>query len=277
MSRLVSGLLLAACNRPTPEPVETTSCATCHAAIENEWSSSFHRVSFTDGTYQETLALEEPKRHAFCNGCHAPARDRTAGADCVSCHGASPHEKEKKTAAVDTCKNCHEFSFEGRAELVQKTLSEHAASDFANVACTACHMPPRDGRATSTRPGRPTSRMRCASRSVSIRVDAVHAFPTGDMFRGARRRVRGACGRRDVGDAERIFGRTWAGRVDGARTEASDTRIRGAWSEEISLDPSGPIARVRWSIVYERIVAMRPPHINLASTDVLASGDLAWN
>lgn len=114
---------------------------------------------------------------------------------------------------------------------------------------------------------------------VSIRVDAGHDFPTGDMFRRARlvvfaERADGAI----VADAERIFGRTWTSRADGARTEAGDTRIRGSWSEEIPFaDASAPIARVRWSVVYERAVSVRPPHINLASSDVLASGDLAWN
>jgi hypothetical protein len=98
------------------------------------------------------------------------------------------------------------------------------------------------------------------------------------MFRRARlvvfaERADGAI----VGDAERVFGRTWTSRVDGARTEAGDTRIRGSWSEEIPLPTAEPIARVRWSILYERVVSVRPPHINIASSEVLATGDIAWN
>lgn len=232
--------------------------------------------------------MEEPKEHAFCNDCHAPARDRTVGVDCGSCHGSSPHDK--KIAAANTCKNCHEFTFPERPELVQKTVSEHAASDFAGVACTECHMPSQDGHrdhrfVAGHSPERlsralkvDVTRAKGNAVSVTIRVDAGHAFPTGDMFRRARlvvfaERADGAI----VADAERIFGRTWTARVDGLRTEATDTRIRGSYREEITLEPSAPIARVRWSIVYERVVAMRPPHINLASSDVLASGDLAWN
>lgn len=248
-----------------------------------EWASSFHRASFTNPTYQESLALEEPKEHAFCNGCHAPARDRTAGVDCKTCH-------EAKVAARDTCRTCHEFSFPARDELVQKTFTEHAQSDFAGVACIDCHMPRRDGhRDHRFVGGHSPERLARAlhvdverttgnALRVSIRVDTGHFFPTGDMFRRARlvvfaERADGAI----IGDAERIFGRTWTSRTDGLRTEASDTRIRGSWTEEIALEASAPIARIRWSVVYERIVSVRPPHINLASSDVLASGDLAWN
>lgn len=251
--------------------------------VTREWASSLHRTSFSDATYQESLALEDPKEHAFCNNCHAPGKQASAGVDCASCH-------EAKVAARDTCKNCHEFAFAGRPELVQKTVSEHAASDFASVACIDCHMPARNGHRdhrflAGHSPERVARAVHVDVRQtgaravrISIAVDAGHAFPTGDMFRRARLVVFGE--REDgaiVADAERIFGRTWTANQDGARTEATDTRIRGAWSEEITLDPSAPIARVRWSVIYERAVSVRPPHINLASSDVLASGDLAWN
>jgi hypothetical protein len=275
--RVFVAVVLASCAQRAHAPRGEDS------PIAAEWASSFHRASFTNPTYQESLALEEPKEHAFCNGCHAPAQDRSAGVDCATCHRAS-------VAARDTCKTCHEFSFPGRDELVQKTFTEHGTSDFAGTACIDCHMPARDGhRDHRFLGGHSPARIaralhveveRAAANAVkvSIRVDAGHFFPTGDMFRRARLVVFGE--RADgaiVADAERVFGRTWAGRIDGGRTETSDTRIRGSWSEEITLDPSAPIDRVRWSIVYERIVAMRPPHINLASSDVLASGDLAWN
>jgi len=275
LAALLLLVLLASCGR-AQQPARDSE-------IAQEWASSFHRTSFSDATYQESLALEDPKEHAFCNNCHAPARDRMAGVDCASCHQA-------KVAARDTCQTCHEFAFPGRPELVQKTVSEHGASDFAGVACIDCHMPKRDGhRDHRFLAGHSPERIaravhvevtQTAARTVrvSIAVDAGHAFPTGDMFRRARLVVFGE--REDgaiVADAERIFGRTWAGTIDGARTEATDTRIRGAWSEEIALDSSAPIARVRWSLIYERAVSVRPPHINLASSDVLASGDLGWN
>jgi len=287
--------LAAGCGRGTPSspPSENVkpashSCDTCHAEIAGEWKDSFHRVSFTDRTFQASLALEEPEEHAFCIGCHAPAGDRTAGVDCASCHGADPHAK--KLAAVDTCRNCHEFRFAARAELVQKTVSEHTASDFAGVSCTACHMPSRGGhRDHRFLAGHAPERLagavhveatRASARAlhVSVRVDAGHAFPTGDMFRRARLAVFAEDTEGHiVASAERTFGRTWTALPDGARTEATDTRIRGAWAEDVALDePSAPVARVRWSLHYERVVSMRPPHISLASSDILAEGEVAW-
>lgn len=128
MSRLALAVLAAAiaaaCAERAPnvraaaaEP--SAACATCHAAIADEWRASFHRASFTDATYQASLALEERKEHAFCNGCHAPVADRSAGVDCVACHGTAAHEDKRPVA----CARCHEFAFDGRPELVQKTVS----------------------------------------------------------------------------------------------------------------------------------------------------------
>lgn len=120
------------------------------------------------------------------------------------------------------------------------------------------------------------------STRVSIRVDAGHAFPTGDMFRRARLQVFAEDARGTIiGDAERIFGRTWGGETTGPhagrRKETSDTRIRGAHEETIAFDATpGTIARVRWSLVYERVIAMRGPHVELASSDVIAEGAASW-
>ena len=117
---------------------------------------------------------------------------------------------------------------------------------------------------------------------VSIRVDAGHAFPTGDMFRRARL-VMFAEGARGeiVADAERAFGRTWGGvqrgEHAGARQQVGDSRIRGSWTDIVELEaPSAPIVRVRWSLLYERVVAVRGPHASLASSDTIAEGELAW-
>lgn len=103
------------------------------------------------------------------------------------------------------------------------------------------------------------------------------------MFRRARLVVfaEGARGQ-IVANAERTFGRTWGGVVAGehagARTQLSDTRIRGSWEEDVELEaPSAPITHVRWSIVYERVVAIRGAHVTLASSDVVAEGELDWN
>lgn len=304
-SALVVATTSAACTRPRPAPVasapavapssssSSATCASCHAAIADEWRASFHRTAFTDSTFQRSLSLEEPKEHGFCLRCHAPT-ERTAGVDCSSCH-AAPHTSNR-AAGASTCATCHEFAFDdGRADLVQKTVSEHASSPWADVSCSECHMPVRDGHKDHrfVAGHAPTemianavhvSLARASSTSMhfTVRVDAGHAFPTGDMFRRARLQVfaedaKGAI----VGDAERIFGRTWGSETTGPhaghRKETSDTRIRGTWNETLSFDTKpGTITRVRWSLVYERVIAMRGPHVELASSDVIAEGDAAW-
>ncbi len=276
-----------------------TGCEGCHAAIATEWQASFHRTAFVDETFQASLAMEEPKDHAFCNHCHDPATARAgvgAGVDCISCHGTSAHLIQNKKAGSGSCATCHEFTFDdGRPELVQKTMSEHAESSFAAVACTDCHMgesgghkdhrflsghaPERIGRALRVNLSRST---KTSSVHVAIQADTGHAFPTGDMFRRARLVVfaEGANGQ-IVANAERIFGRTWGGvrggEHAGARTQRSDTRIRGSWQEDVELEaPSAPITRVRWSLVYERVLAVRGEHVMLASSDTVAEGGVDW-
>ena len=323
---LVAGTLLAATAAVAPAcgeravvaPADATAtgsrsgptaaaCEGCHAAIAEEWRSSFHRTAFSDATFQESLALEEPREHAFCTRCHAPAatarRDGTAaGVDCVACH-AEVHAGARASAGAGTrgCAGCHEFAFDdGRADLVQQTVSEHDASIYASVGCAECHMPAASGhkdhrfvsghapaqlaRAVHVEVSRDGD-LRAGKTDgvrVTIRVDAGHAFPTGDMFRRARLVVFGEGAQGEiVADAERTFGRTWgsvrSGEHAGRREQRSDTRIRGTWSELVELEaPSAPIVRVRWMLVYERVVAMQGPHVSLASSDEIAAGALAW-
>jgi hypothetical protein len=290
-------------------------CETCHVAIAAEWRASFHRTAFSDATFQASLALEEPKEHAFCTRCHAPAAaipargGLEAGVDCVACHanahahanagaGAGAGTNANAHANANACAACHEFTFDdGRPDLVQETVSEHAASIYAGVRCAECHMPNRDGhkdhrfvsghapaqlaRAVHVEVTRENGRGAAALRVV-LRIDAGHAFPTGDMFRRARLVVFAEGARGEiVADAERTFGRTWGGirtgEHAGARVQETDTRIRGSWEELIELEaPSAPIVRVRWSLIYERVVAMRGPHASIASSDTIAEGELRW-
>jgi hypothetical protein len=280
-----------ATNRATAD--DRRDCAACHAEIVAEHQSSYHRAAFTDATFQASLALEAPEDRAFCVDCHAPQPDRAAGVGCASCHGPAPHDA-KVAKRPASCAPCHEFTFDGRPELVQKTLSEHAASDFAAVACAECHMPARGGHkdhrfvaghspstwrsAVHVDVARARRAGAEAAVRVTLRVDAGHAFPTGDMFRRARLMIFAeAADGHIVASAERAFGRTWTSLPGGARTQASDTRLRGAWSEELDLgEPTGPIARVRWSLVFDRVLAMRPRHVALASSDVVTEGELPW-
>ena len=249
------------------------ACEGCHAAIASEWRASFHRTAFSDATFQESLALEEPKEHAFCTRCHAPAatagRDGTAaGVDCVACHagvhvgaGAAAGAGARAGAGAGAgCAGCHQFTFDdGRPDLVQETVSEHAASSYADVGCAECHMGARDGhkdhrfvsghapaaisRAVHVEVAREGGGGRAEAVRLLIRVDAGHAFPTGDMFRRARLLVFAEGARGEiVADAERTFGRTWggvsSGEHAGAREQRSDTRIRGTWAEVVPLDAS---------------------------------------
>lgn len=309
--------IVATAANPTAGKTKAATCASCHAAIAEEWRSSFHRASFTDADFQASLAMERPQDHAFCVECHAPVTARgvenggAVGVDCTSCHTsahrtatdvavASPPRRDLE-AGTRMCAKCHEFTFgDGREELVQKTLSEHEASEFAGVSCSDCHMPARDGhkdhriiaghapetlgRAVHVEVARRGPR----GVHLSLRVDAGHAFPTGDMFRRARLLVfaENAEGK-IVGDVERTFGRTWGGlrggEHAGGRTQTSDTRIRGSWEEEVAFEElpssgSAPtsIARVRWSLVYERLLAMRGEHVSMLSSDVISEGEVVW-
>ncbi len=296
---LVTGVLVAAVGgacggAPGPGAHLATAsagaagCSSCHADIAQEWQASFHRTAFSDSTFQASLALEEPKDRAFCTNCHAPTHVAAEGVGCASCH-AAPHRREPASLAAASCAPCHEFTFEGRSELVQKTASEHRGSAFAGTACVACHMPQRSGHrdhrfVSGHAPGAFAPAVHVsASRSgssvqVAIRVDAGHDFPTGDMFRRARLLV--FAEREDgqiVADAERVFGRTWGaiahGPDAGARTQLTDSRIRGTWQETIPLDADTPVARVRYTLLYERLVAASGDHVSVRSSDALVEGE----
>ncbi len=277
-------------------------CGGCHAAIADEWRVSFHRLAFTDETFQHSLALEDPKEHVFCTGCHAPAASRlgvAVGVDCEACHGVTPHARDGARARpgpAATCAGCHEFTFAGgREELVQRTVSEHARSAFADVPCAGCHMPTRAGHKdhrflAGHAPERISAAVRVEAERVQgaaairfvLRVDAGHDFPTGDMFRRARLLVFAEGARGEiVGDASRTFGRTWTALREGshaeARTEARDTRIRGTWTGVVSLgEPGAPIARARWQLLYERVLAVRGDQVTVVSSDAVAEGTVAW-
>lgn len=301
--RLLASLVvvaLAACTpAPAPAPpaprAAETGCARCHAEIAREWAASYHRVSFTDATYQKSLAMEAPGDRPWCNGCHAPAASPAAGVDCASCHGerydrphAAPHGATAATPTASVrCVPCHEFPFPGRAELVQKTASEHAASEAADVACASCHLPRANGHRdhrfalAGHAPDAIARTVRLEAAPVGrdairvvVRSDAGHAFPTGDMFRRVRLEIvaEGARGEL-VSTVERSFTRTWSGRAHPGtppiRTEIADTRIRGTWSETVPLDPSAPVARARVRLVYERVLAAHGEAASVASSDVL--------
>jgi hypothetical protein len=181
------------------------------------------------------------------------------------------------------CAKCHQFTFDDRrADLVQKTLSEHAASAVPNVPCADCHMP-KGSHAFRAGHDLPFLREALGVRATRVGADRVrvvilpgtgHDFPTGDMFRRAQLLVFGedAAGS-IVASAERLFGRRWGMTPEGSRIETADTRIRGKFDEEIALDARLPIARIRWEIRFQRILSARSESdVTLVSNDVIAEG-----
>ena len=71
---------------------------------------------------------------------------------------------------------------------------------------------------------------------------------------------------------QRVFGRTWGADERGLRKERSDTRIRGRYGEELVLASDAPIARVRYVLLFERVLAQRGEHVTLVSSDAIAEG-----
>lgn len=304
---------LAACDvRPSvaPSTSETnstnTNCENCHRDIAEEWRGSFHRTAFTDDTFQRSLALEDPRERAFCVQCHAPEKVVANGVGCVSCHGQTaprssltaqaPHALTRDAAfgTSQACASCHQFTFDaandGRPDLVQKTLDEHAASPFADVSCAGCHMPARKGhRDHSFAGGHALDLLRRSVRvharrldsqrvHVVVESDAGHAFPTGDMFRRARLLVFGESADGSiVASSERSFGRTWGietkGPHAGRRRELADTRLRTRFEDDVHLEATAPITRIRYELVFERVLSMRgETDVSPVSSDVIAEG-----
>jgi hypothetical protein len=113
--------------------------------------------------------------------------------------------RDPRLSSEGACLRCHEFQFPDgrlrrRAELMQRTVSEHHASAEGNRSCIDCHMPrlrgPSGGlhRSHSFLSGHDAPTLRAALRVEATRSrDSVtllltpqqvgHAFPTGDLFR----------------------------------------------------------------------------------------------
>lgn len=295
-------LSLAACGRAPAPPRRMTNadCAACHVEVAKEHDASFHRLAFTDPTYQASLAREAPDKRASCNNCHAPDGEKD-GVGCIACHGATPKSVKAVRSAphaltVDptfaterACATCHQAVIDGRPELAQRTLEEHAASDLASTPCQQCHMAERGPRRKHQfESGHSLAWLKGSVRVVAkrtapdrVRVDltawAGHAFPTGDMFRRARLVVSGEDeGGAIVASEERVFGRTWGTDEHGLTKELSDTRVRGHFEEELLVKRipmyEAPIARVRYVLLFERVLAKRGGDVEIVSSDPIAEG-----
>jgi hypothetical protein len=289
------------------------ACASCHQEIAAEWRGSMHQEAWIDPVFQEAYQIEQ---QAFCRGCHAPEADSeqdpgagaaAVGVGCTTCHvqdnrivGAAPASDEAphpvfadaRMATQAACASCHQFDFPGLGLPMQDTLSEHARSSFADVACQACHMPPVNG------PGERRHRshafavfadpamIRSAARVQAERSDAAsieveitsaivgHAFPTGDMFRRLEVRAHAVDAAGDViATADPVFlGRVFGDRpAHGAalgaglgsspsfrRTEISDTRVPppgDGGPRRVALRFDRPVgeASIVWGVYYQRM------------------------
>jgi hypothetical protein len=282
-------------------------CVGCHSDLAREWSHSLHRRSFEDPMFQAALARERDPD--FCRSCHAPesdprheptAREAAAGVACVSCHldgkdgvvlaGPNPRADDSEVphalrrtsafASPDACAGCHEFWFPsgGRAGhdlKMQRTISEHARSRFADESCQSCHMPPArsDGAVHHDHGfavvGQPQM-LRAAVTIVATRPEpgrvvlelsprlVGHAFPTGDLFR----RLAVELHADDDGAAwstQRVLEREFVGQRVGdgqvIKVEHADSRVgigRGPRVVEFELPAELHGRRLRWVLVYER-------------------------
>ena len=271
---------------------EDARCVKCHAQKAREHAASLHRASFEDATFQRAYAIDH---EAFCRSCHAPearpdaepdAFARSHGVACVTCHVPEPggavlasRESPKAPHAVRrvegfgtaSCARCHEFTFPGGDEKMQRTMSEHAASAARDRSCASCHMkegshafPASRDADLLARSVEVEARRDGSEVSFTLRArDVGHAMPTGDLFRRLVLRVQT---RRGV--VERPFARTFRG-----HTETNDTRL--APERRVVLDvPDGPIA---WSLVHQRVISARqaPPYdVTVDGETPLAQGAL---
>lgn len=206
--------------RPEAAHRANEGCTTCHEAIAQEWRASNHAEAFRHGTFQLAYTIEPLP---FCARCHAPEADAARplppasdlGVACVTCHpggrrwriaGAATATPLERASAA--CASCHEFPFPsdgagGPTRLMQKTVSEHAASSARGTACVGCHMrsvaEPGGGRHVDHRffASRSAELVRSAARVevrregdaavfTFTRASAGHALPTGDIFRRLR-------------------------------------------------------------------------------------------
>jgi hypothetical protein len=270
-------------------------CVRCHSQQAEEWAASQHRTAHTDPDYQRALASE---RGDFCQTCHAPeaapgrepARSEgTMGVACVTCH--VPHGTDRVLAVpdprasgsthavtrlaafadVDACAGCHELAFPSNPDVaMQATISEHARSEFADVACADCHMP-----WIGSGSERHRSHAFAASRDPQMLRDAVvvdaqrdgstvslrlapgrigHAFPTGDLF---RRLWVDAEAVDDEGDTFAYDGRALGRRFtrSGGRMLADDRPGAQDGVVEVTFDlgDDAKALPIRWRILHQRV------------------------
>ncbi len=264
------------------------ACVSCHADAAKAWRHSAHATAFSDPVFQKALA-QEPS--SFCRDCHAPETDaREVGVSCVTCHdpkgtgeiltaraSKAPHPVRVEAAfGTDrACASCHEFTFPGRADAMQRTISEHRASPVAGASCASCHGAHDVAVGAAMLRGSLVAKAeRRGDRLVlHLRSNGVgHSVPTGDLF---RRLVASAEVVTDdhlvVTSAERAIARRF--RFEGhAQTEIADDRIADARDIDLDLGPASRGQPIAWRVEWQRVSAMHGDDAEIAERVVVIEG-----
>ena len=199
---LLSLLLLAA------TPIDPAGCGGCHREIALQWSQSAHARSGSDPIYLANHAIEPMQ---WCEGCHAPTKDRTVG--CGACHlrqgkilaarpptpaalDAHPIRFEPTLSQSESCAGCHQFNFPTDRSRGIVTFSEHPMQNTLEEwkkwggaqTCQACHLP-NGNHAIPVRPQISTQVVRLPDGEIEVTLEALgagHRVPTGDPFHRLR-------------------------------------------------------------------------------------------
>ncbi len=302
------------------------ACERCHVEEAAEWRDSPHHTAYSDPVFQRSFA-REPRQ--TCQGCHAPEADASeppptwaaaAGVTCVTCHvagddgneimatldadvAASPHEllPTPKLEGDAACAGCHEFDFPRTARNrdpgpMQLTITEHARSDFADIACADCHMG-AEGEDRHAGHGFNVTRNEALLReAIEVVVDRTddgrmifdltpvgvgHSFPTGDLFRRLELRAEAIDDEGNVvGTTHRYLARhfpppKWTRDRHAAPPEVPDDRLHGQATVELQLPAVAAPHAVRWTVRYQRVdqrFAAAPETSTLSGETVLAEG-----
>lgn len=276
-------------------------CRGCHAPESDARHEPTRRAAL-DGVGCTTCHVDSNQK---IRSSHAPAAAEAAHAVKV----------EPQMATVDACATCHQFDFPRHsgqrvAEPMQDTVQEHASSTKASTSCQSCHMRSvegPDGTKHKSHDFAVLADPAMIRKAVEVRVERVdarslvmtltaaevgHAFPTGDMFRRVELRAEALDARGRVVARARPFvlERRFADSardplstddVGSMRTQAIDTRVpppgKGARTVTLSFDRDPPTARIRWSVVYQRMPAPMASafNVNQAIDEiVVAQGEL---
>ncbi len=276
-------------------------CRGCHAPDSDPAQEPTKRAAL-DGVGCTTCHVDSNQK---IRSSHAPAAAEAAHAVKV----------EPQMATVAACATCHQFDFPKHsgqlvAEPMQDTVQEHASSTKASTSCQSCHMRSvegPDGTKHKSHDFAVLADPAMIKQAVDVRVERVsarslvmtltaaevgHAFPTGDMFRRVELRAEAldARGRVVLRARPFVLERRFADSardplstddVGSMRTQAIDTRVpppgKGARTATLSFDRDPPTARLRWSVIYQRMPAPMASafNINQAIDEiVVAQGEL---